>query len=67
MELFKICPKCGKIMSWNNRFHAYICAYCDYVERTDGGRKMSATMQYTLWTVWGIIMILCGWYALYRR
>jgi len=34
-ESLKVCPKCGKVMSWNSWFHAYICGGCDHMERKE--------------------------------
>lgn len=28
-----ICPKCGKVISYNSYFKGYICNYCDYEKR----------------------------------
>lgn len=28
----KICPKCGKVLSYNSYFGAYICSSCNWEE-----------------------------------
>ena len=34
-EPIKVCPKCGKVMSYNSWFHAYLCPYCDSISYTN--------------------------------
>lgn len=34
----KICPKCGKVLSYNSYFGGYICADCKW-ENADKGKK----------------------------
>lgn len=31
----KICPKCGKLMSYNSYFKAYYCDICGHMERQE--------------------------------
>lgn len=38
----KICPKCGKVLSYNSYFGAYICSNCnweDSLNRTKKGNR----------------------------
>lgn len=35
----KICPKCGKAVSYNSYFGAYICGYCYWEDATIGERR----------------------------
>lgn len=35
----KICPKCGKVVSYNSYFGAYICTDCDWEDATIGQKR----------------------------
>ncbi len=35
----KICPKCGKVVSYNSYFGAYICTECDWEDATIGQKR----------------------------
>lgn len=45
----KICPKCGKVVSYNSYFGAYICGGCNWEDCTVGNkRSKSCSTQYRL-------------------
>ena len=35
----KICPRCGKVVSYNSYFGAYICTDCNWEDATIGQRR----------------------------
>lgn len=35
----KICPKCGKVVSYNSYFGAYICTDCNWEDATIGQKR----------------------------
>ena len=35
----RICPKCGKVVSYNSYFGAYICTDCNWEDATMGQKR----------------------------
>ncbi len=35
----RICPKCGKVVSYNSYFGAYICTDCNWEDATIGQKR----------------------------
>lgn len=35
----KICPNCGKVLSYNSYFGAYICSNCKWEDATIGKKR----------------------------
>lgn len=35
----KICPECGKVLSYNSYFGAYICSSCNWEDASQGQNR----------------------------
>lgn len=42
----KICPKCGKVISYNSYFGAYICTDCKWEDATIGVKRNKGVISY---------------------
>ena len=40
----KICPKCGRVVSYNSYFAAYRCENCDWEDNTNSLKRASNTI-----------------------
>ncbi len=46
----KICPKCGKVLSYNSYFGAYICADCKWEDASFGIKRNKGYYAYSIYT-----------------
>lgn len=57
----KICPKCGKVLSYNSYFGAYICSSCNWEEVSrnadDSKQKVKANVRYSHYKMKRIIKV----------
>ncbi len=44
----KICPKCGKVLSYNSYFGAYICTDCKWEDSSIGEKRNKGHISYTI-------------------
>ena len=44
----RICPNCGKVVSYNSYFGAYICSNCKWEDATNGNKRNIGKNNYTL-------------------
>lgn len=42
----KVCPKCGKVLSYNSYFGAYICTDCKWEDASIGNRRNKGNITY---------------------
>lgn len=42
-----ICPKCGKVISYNSYFKGYICNYCSFENRDNKKNATQKTFKVT--------------------
>ena len=41
----KVCPKCGKLLSYNSYFGAYICEGCNWEDASKGRKRDACCMR----------------------
>lgn len=44
----KVCPKCGKVLSYNSYFGAYICTDCKWEDASIGEKRNKGHITYRL-------------------
>lgn len=44
----RICPRCGKVLSYNSYFGAYICDDCKWEDATNGEKRNKGVVYYKI-------------------
>ena len=44
----KICPKCGKVLTYNSYFGAYLCPDCNWEDSTIGDKRNRGISEYRI-------------------